>query len=43
MNLLCEDGTTNTVTFSNVLYAPDMFVSIISYYRIREKGLYYRG
>jgi hypothetical protein len=41
LNLLCVDGTINHVTFSNVLYAPDMFVSIISHSQIRDKGLYY--
>jgi len=43
MILLCVDGTINYVTFSNVLYAPDMFVSIISHSQIRYKGLYYYG
>jgi hypothetical protein len=43
INLLCVDGTINHVTFSNVLYAPDMFVSIISHSQIRDKGLYYYG
>jgi hypothetical protein len=43
LNLLCVNGTINTVTFSNVLYAPDMFISIISYSKIRDKGLYYHS
>jgi hypothetical protein len=43
MDLLCVDGTINHVTFSDVLYAPDMFVSIISHSCIREKELYYHG
>jgi len=43
LNLLCVDGTINHVTFNNVLYAPDMFVSIISHSQIRDKGLYYHG
>jgi len=37
------DGTINHITFSNVLYALDMFVSIISHSQIRDKGLYYYG
>jgi hypothetical protein len=43
MDLLCADGTINHVKFSDVLYAPDMFVSIISHSKIRAKGLYYHG
>jgi hypothetical protein len=43
MNLLCVDGTINHVTFSNMLYAPDMFVLIISHSRFRNKCLYYHG
>ncbi|KAF1939527.1 hypothetical protein EJ02DRAFT_513755 [Clathrospora elynae] len=43
MSVLQSDGTMNSVTFSDVLYAPDMFVSIISHSRIRDKGLYYHG
>jgi len=42
-NLLCVDGTINHVTFNNVLYALDMFVSIILHLQIRDKGLYYYG
>jgi hypothetical protein len=43
MDLLCSDSTINVTKFSNVLYLPDMFVSIISYSKIRSKGLYYHG
>jgi hypothetical protein len=43
MDLLCSDNTINITKFSNVLYAPDMFVSIISHSKIRSKGLYYQG
>jgi hypothetical protein len=43
MDLLCSDGKINTTKFSDVLYAPDMFVSIISHSKIRSKGLYYHG
>jgi hypothetical protein len=39
-----QDGPTiNHVKFSDVLYAPDMFVSIISHSKIRAKGFYYYG
>jgi hypothetical protein len=41
INLLCVDSTINYVTFSNVLYALDMFVLIILHLQIRDKGLYY--
>jgi hypothetical protein len=43
LSLLCANGTIHEATFSNVLYAPDMFVSIISHSKIREKGFYYHG
>jgi hypothetical protein len=43
IDILCADGKINNVTFSNVLYAPDMFVSIISHSWLRVKGLYYHG
>jgi hypothetical protein len=31
MGILCADGNINNVTFSNVLYAPDMFELTISH------------
>jgi hypothetical protein len=43
LSLLYANGTIHEATFSNVLYAPDMFVSIISHSKIREKGFYYHG
>jgi hypothetical protein len=43
MDLLCADGTINYVKFSDVLYAPDMFVLSISHSKIRAKDLYYHG
>jgi hypothetical protein len=41
--LLQADGKINAVRFTEVLYAPDMFVSIISHSKIRQKGFYYHG
>jgi hypothetical protein len=41
INLLCVDSTINYITFSNVLYALDIFVLIILYLQICNKGLYY--
>jgi hypothetical protein len=32
MGVLCADGKINNVTFSNILYALDMFVLIISHF-----------
>jgi hypothetical protein len=43
IGILCADGKLNNVTFSNVLYALDMFVLIISHSQLRVKGLYYHG
>jgi hypothetical protein len=43
IGILCADRKINNVTFSNVLYAPDMFVLIISHFWLRVKGLYYHG
>jgi hypothetical protein len=43
IGILCANGNINNVTFSNVLYALDMFVLIISHSRLRVKGLYYHG
>jgi hypothetical protein len=41
LSLLCAKSTIYKVTFSNMLYAPNMFVSIISYSKICKKGFYY--
>lgn len=41
--VLRADGDINTLTFSGVLYAPDMFVSIISHSKVRAKGCYWHG
>lgn len=41
--VLQGNSVINVVRFSKVLYAPDMFVSIISHSKIRQKGLYYHG
>jgi hypothetical protein len=43
MDLLCSDGAISVTKFSNVLYAPDMFVSIIPHSKIHSKSLYYHG
>jgi hypothetical protein len=43
MDLLCSEDTINVTKFSNVLYLPDMFVSIISHSKIRSKGLHHHG
>jgi hypothetical protein len=43
IDLLCANSTINYTKFSDVLYALDMFVSIISHSKIRAKGLYYHG
>lgn len=43
LKILRSDGAINNVTFSGVLYSPDMFVSVLSHTRLREKGLYYHG
>jgi hypothetical protein len=43
IDLLCANSTINHTKFSDVLYALDMFVSIISHSKIRAKGLYYHG
>jgi hypothetical protein len=43
IDILCADGKINNVTFSNVLYALDMFVLIILHSWLRVKGLYYHG
>jgi hypothetical protein len=41
LSLLCANSTIYKVTFSNVLYAPNIFISIISYSKICKKGFYY--
>jgi hypothetical protein len=41
IGILCANGKINNVTFSNVLYALDMFMLIISHSWLRVKGLYY--
>jgi hypothetical protein len=41
LSLLCANSTIYKATFSNVLYAPNMFISIISYSKICKKSLYY--
>jgi hypothetical protein len=41
LSLLCANSTIYKATFNNILYAPNMFVSIISYSKIYKKGLYY--
>jgi uncharacterized protein YutD len=43
IDLLCADRTINCTRFSDVLYALDMFVLIISHSKIRAKGLYYHS
>lgn len=43
LSVLQSNGVVNVVRFSKVLYAPDMFVSIISHSKIRQKGIYYHG
>jgi hypothetical protein len=43
VNTVCSDGTILPVTFSNVLYAPQMFVSVLSHSMLRKKNLYYHG
>jgi hypothetical protein len=41
IGILCANRKINNVTFSNMLYALDMFVSIILYSWLRVKRLYY--
>jgi hypothetical protein len=43
MAVLCADGSINTITFNGVLYAPNMFLSIISHSKVRAKGCYWHG
>jgi hypothetical protein len=37
LSVLQADGEINAVCFTEVLYAPDMFVSIISHFKIHQK------
>jgi hypothetical protein len=43
VNLTCSDGSVLPVTFSNVLFAPEMFVSVLSHSQLRQKNVYYHG
>jgi hypothetical protein len=43
VTIATSNGETHTVTFSEVLYAPDMFVSVLSHSKLRAKDLYYHG
>ena len=43
VTVLCSDGSSQQVSFTNVLYAPQMFVSVLSHSQLREKHLYYHG
>jgi hypothetical protein len=43
VNIMRSDGSTNCLTFSNVLYAPQMFVSVLSHSVLRQKNLWYHG
>jgi hypothetical protein len=43
VDIMRSDGSTNCLTFSNVLYAPQMFVSVLSYSVLRQKNLWYHG
>ncbi|KAI1666410.1 hypothetical protein Ptr902_10458 [Pyrenophora tritici-repentis] len=37
------EGVLNKVSFTNVLYALDMFVLVLSHFKLRAKNLYYHG
>jgi hypothetical protein len=41
IGILCANRKINSVTFSNILYALNMFVLIILYSWLRVQGLYY--
>ena len=41
LRVLIADSIINNVTLSRVLYALGMFISIVSYSKIRAKGYYY--
>jgi transposase InsO family protein len=43
VKIMRSDGSTNCLTFSNVLYAPQMFVSVLSHSVLRQKNLWYHG
>lgn len=43
VTVVTSSGDLHTVKFSEVLYAPDMFVPILSHSKLRMKNLYYHG
>jgi hypothetical protein len=43
ITVLTSNGSLHRIQFTNVLYAPDMFVSVMSHSMLREKNLYYHG
>jgi hypothetical protein len=43
ITVLTSNGSLHRIQFTNVLYAPDMFVSVLSHSMLREKNLYYHG
>ncbi|KAG9380161.1 hypothetical protein A1F94_009056 [Pyrenophora tritici-repentis] len=43
ITVVTSEGVLNKVSFTNVLYAPDMFVSVLSHSKLRAKNLYYHG
>jgi hypothetical protein len=43
VDIMRSDGSLNCLTFSNVLYAPQMFVSVLSHSVLRQKNLWYHG
>jgi transposase InsO family protein len=43
MNIVRSTGDVIKATFSNVLYAPGMFLSVLSHSKLRAKGLYFHG
>jgi hypothetical protein len=43
ITVLTSNSSLHRVQFTNVLYAPDMFVSVLSHSMLQEKNLYYHG
>ncbi|KAG9375879.1 hypothetical protein A1F94_013623 [Pyrenophora tritici-repentis] len=43
ITVVTSEGVLNKVSFTNVLYAPDMLVSVLSHSKLRAKNLYYHG
>jgi hypothetical protein len=43
ITVLTSNSSLHRIQFTNVLYAPDMFVSVMSHAMLREKHLYYHG